>query len=639
MTTTDFPPESVPRRMAGLRTLLVWASSLLVLMVIASWIVPSARRSAGQRWDVVLVTFDTTRADRIGCYGDVRARTPALDALARDGIAYLSCYTPAPVTLPAHSSLMTGLTPLRHGIHDNGRNALAPDVETLAESLGRQGYATAAFVGAFVLDHQFGLDQGFDRYDDAMTSDHETGLFCYAERNAQLVTDAALAWLADDTSQPQFVWVHFFDPHAPYDAPGFDPTFSSLTSYDAEIHFADAQLKRLVDHIDARQDRPTLLVVAADHGEGLGDHGEVTHGLFVYNSTLHVPLLVRFPDRRHAATRVDTPVSLIDVAPSILDWLDLPALPDADGEPLPLGTPRTRVDEDERRGIYFENEFVANNYGWCPQVGAIWGDMKYIVSRRPELYDLAVDRWEENPLGAPVSEEASQFIRRFAELTGELEARGRFAPRPLSVSQEDLAKLKSLGYVGGSEPSSIVPRTADQSSPDAKDMVAVLERIQLATTAFERERYDEAGEALLEVIANDDPQNPRAVRLLAMLIERSPRLRPRIVAALHEIQQSNGDALDAYALAMLGVGLIDQQQYEAAVGVLAQVVAQEPQHAAAFCYLGDAYWELDQKEEATSNYQRAMNLVANSTDAPDWLERARNRRDQYRANAEGSPTD
>jgi arylsulfatase A-like enzyme len=598
------------------------ACCLLAAFSAAVWY--AARFYETKHWNVVIVTFDTTRADRIGYHGYDRARTPTLDALSRDGVAYLQCYTPAPVTLPAHCSLMTGLTPLRHGVHDNGLDALAADVETLAEVLGRHGYATAAFVGAFVLDHQFGLAQGFQHYDDDMSEGKEADQFCYAERNARLVTDAALQWLSQQRSRPACVWIHYFDPHSPYEAPGFDPTFSSLTAYDAEINFADSQLKRLIEFFD-KADRPTLFVVAADHGEGLGDHGEPTHGMFAYNSTLHVPLVVRFPHSDHAAARVDTPVSLVDVMPSVLNWLGLPANPDLDGRILPLRDNASHLARGGERGIYFENYFVSNNYGWSPLVGAIWNDLKFIQAPRPELYDLTNDPEERAQIDGEQSREIEKFQTRFEALLADLRARGSFAAQAVDLTTHDVTTLESLGYAGSRDEASAT-EPVGVTAPDPKDMVQVLAKLHSATIAMERGRRREAVDALTEVVG-DDPGNPRAVRMLAALIVETPEERPQILAALHETRRRARRAFDIDSLAVLGVGLFVDQRYEDSIEVLDEVVRRAPRHAAAYRYLGDAHRQLNHLAEAGRNYRQAILLAEQLEQTPDWLEHVRQQLD------------
>jgi arylsulfatase A-like enzyme len=517
---------------------------------------------------------------------------------------------------------MTGLTPLRHGVHDNGADSLAPEVETLAEILSRYGYATAAFVGAFVLDRQFGLAQGFQHYDDNMAGGKLADQFCYAERNAKLVTDAAFGWLSRRDDQPAFIWIHFFDPHNPYEAPGYDPTFSALTDYDAEINFADSQLKRIVDFFE-QQDRPTLFLVAADHGEGLGDHGEPTHGMLTYNTTLHVPLVVQFPNRRHKSTQINSPVSLVDIMPSVLKWVGLPLPSDVDGHCLPLNNEGSAVADETPRRIYFENYFVFNNYGWSPLVGVIWNDWKFIQAPRPELYNLTEDPDERIQLYEKERKKAEQLDSLSKSFIADLRARGVFAAKSIELQSNDLARLESLGYAGGLDTLGASPPAVPPDAPDPKDMVGVLAKIHSATIAMEQKRMSEAADLLIQVASQGDPGNPRAVKMLAVLFSEAAEKRREILTCLQQARQRGRPELDIFSLTMLGEGLFAEQQYDAAIEIFQEVIHRAPHHAISYRYLGDCRRELRQFDEAARNYQQSIDLATLQKEPPLWLDYAR----------------
>ena len=277
---------------------------------------------------VLLVSIDTLRADRVGAYGDAAARTPHMDAVAREGLLFEAAVSPVPLTLPAHATMLTGLLPPRHGVRGNGSFVLGPEPRTLAEALKKRGLATAAFVGAFPVARRFGLDRGFDVYDDAF--ERAPGLhFEFAERRADRVVDAAIAWLAG-VGGPVFVWVHLYDPHAPYDPP---EGFRGVDAYRGEVAYADAMLGRLFRAWDARPG-PSIVALTSDHGEAFGEHGEESHGLFVYDTTLHVPFVFVGPRECTPGTRVPTAVSLVDLTPTVLDMLGLPALKTTSGRSL-----------------------------------------------------------------------------------------------------------------------------------------------------------------------------------------------------------------------------------------------------------------------------------------------------------------
>jgi arylsulfatase A-like enzyme len=265
---------------------------------------PSVTAGAARGYDVILVTLDTVRQDRLGCYGYEYGSTPTFDALAERGVRFEQAVTAAPLTLPSHATMMTGVTPPRHGVHDNGIYRLDEDNETFAEVARAAGYQTAAFVGCFVLDARFGLNQGFDVYDfDVSERGLRPQMLDFNERSANEVTDAALAWLGErDPERPYFLWVHYFDAHLPYQSPLAGEARFAGRPYDAEIAFVDREVGRLLEAVDPER---SLVAVASDHGEALGDHGEPTHGLFLYESTVRVPMIVTGPfdpavvDRAH----------------------------------------------------------------------------------------------------------------------------------------------------------------------------------------------------------------------------------------------------------------------------------------------------------------------------------------------------
>jgi tetratricopeptide (TPR) repeat protein len=379
---------------------------------------------------------------------------------------------------------------------------------------------------------------------------------------------------------------------------------------------------------------PTLIIVAADHGEGLGDHGEPTHGIFTYNSTLHVPLVVRFPHQAGKGTRIHTAVSLVDVAPSVLEWLGLTLPPDCDGRPLPLADDESQIDDGNSKGIYFENHFVANNYGWSPLLGAIWDDEKFIQAPRPELYDLARDLGESEQLYEEQSEKAVRVKKRFESFVADLRAQGVYSAQSVELTAAEVTTLESLGYAGNREDSSAAATDDAAIDPDPKDMVDVLAKIHSATIAMERQRNAEAAELLIQIASRDDPANPRAVKMLSTLIAVEPTARPQIIDCLEQARRL-GHEIDVHSLLLLGVGLLAEQQYEAATEALLKVTRSAPNLAVAYRYLGDAYRELRQFKEAARNYQRAIQIAANSNDNPDWLKDVRKQLQSAEEHTEG----
>ncbi|MEA3409899.1 MAG: sulfatase, partial [Candidatus Eisenbacteria bacterium] len=374
------------------------AAAIIVVVLAAFWLVnrerPSAERvdepaearlselvetGEARGFNVLLVTLDTVRADRLGCYGYESAETPTLDALAAQGVRFDDAVTSVPVTLPSHATILTGLSPLNHGVRDNGRYRLAEEHVTLAEVLSSHGYDTAAFVGCFVVDARFGLDQGFDIYDFEVSAEgYHPEMLDFNERSATDVTDAAVRWLDEraisGASTPFFAWVHYFDPHQPYQSPLQRLPRFAIRPYDAEIAYVDAELGRLLGKLDDLGARDkTVIVVAGDHGEALGEHGEPTHGMLIYESTMRVPLIVSctalFDGAYYMADRV---VGLTDVRPTVEDLLGVTGSPPVDGESL------LRSGADEDRAIYVETEMPLSLAGWSPLRGLRTHNHKYI---------------------------------------------------------------------------------------------------------------------------------------------------------------------------------------------------------------------------------------------------------------------
>jgi arylsulfatase A-like enzyme/Flp pilus assembly protein TadD len=454
---------------------------------------PGALRGA----NVLLVTIDTLRQDRVGAYGNRYGLTPTLDRLAAGGVRYAQAFSPAPLTLPAHASILTGLLPRRHGIHSNARFRLDEHVPTLASVLKGAGYRTGAFVGAFVLDGRFGLNQGFDEYNDRLPRSDRAS-FHFAERRAAEVVAVAGDWIlsggsgpgtgslaspqppapSPQSSSPWFAWVHLFDPHAPYDAPAEYRT--GRASYDAEVAYTDAMLGQLLSRLGAAHalDR-TLIVLTADHGESLGDHGEMTHGLFAYDSTLAVPLILKAAAFSPAI--VQAPVSHTDVMPTILDLLGVVLPGPVDGQSL------VRVPAADRP-LYFEALDASLTRGWAPLRGIIQGGWKYIELPDAELYDLATDpgelhnRIDRDPHG--------DLLKRALRLASGPEAA---APR-VALETEAAARLRSLGYAAGSSPSKM------NAGDDPKRLVALNERFNSALTTFDEGRPHEALPAFLAIL-------------------------------------------------------------------------------------------------------------------------------------------
>jgi len=464
--------------------------------------------------DVVLVTFDTTRYDHFGCTGDPEAHTPTVDRLAAHGLVFEHAYASVGLTLPSHTTIMTGLEPIAHGVHENGRARVPDTVETLAERLHGAGWDTAAFVSAFVLDHRFGLDQGFDTYGD---DTHRRGGpldMTVPSRPAVEVTDAALSWVRQrPADRPFFLWVHYYDPHLPRRV---DPAFDALRDrYAAAIASADAQLGRLLDGVTALgRTRGTLVVFTADHGEGLEQHGERSHGILAYDSTLHVPLVLAGPGV--PAGRRDALARHVDVVPTILGLVGLRVPPELPGRNLV-----TASASDGAAG-YFECWGPHFDYGWATITGVRTLQWKYTAEPLPEeLYDVLRDPGETtNRIAAEPAVRVEMRDRLAA-------ARSRYATattaRAETLSLEERERLAALGYVE-------VPRTQEPDAQlDPRRLASLHDWVDDARWLATTGRYDEAIEAL-ETMAQSPSVRAFVLRSLAPVYAARGRLDDAVAA-------------------------------------------------------------------------------------------------------------
>lgn len=422
------------------------------------------------RPDVVLVTIDTLRADRVGAYGSLRGASPAIDALGASGVVVLDAVVQVPMTRPSHASLMTGLLPYQHGIRDNASPPLASTIPTLASSYRAAGYATAAFIGAFPVSRGSGLENGFETYDDPFVAetDATAATVDRNERPAREVIDAALAWLAKPDTRPRFIWVHLFEPHYPYEPlPPFDAKFRGAP-YDGEVATADRELKRLLDRYPPGPAR--LVVVTSDHGEGLGEHGEDEHHLFVYDSTLRVPLILAGADLPRGG-KVRGQFRSIDLMPTLLD-LTGAAIPKVTGASRAVNLRGGNVIPDNES--YAESLYGSIHFGYAP-VRALRGEgFKYIDTPRPELYRVASDPAEATDLSAARAPLAAAMQKRLRQMHGEGATRPSLAAPVSAAAQERLA---ALGYVAGGPASA---PSSGASGPDPKDRVVPYRRYSRA---------------------------------------------------------------------------------------------------------------------------------------------------------------
>jgi len=505
-------------------------------------------------WNLLVVTLDTTRADRLGVYGNTAIETPVVDGLAHEGVLFADAVTPVPATLPAHSSLMTGLYPPRHGVRANGTFRLEPAQLTLAEILEEHGYRNAAAVSAYVLDSSYGLDQGFETYLDDLSRGIQHAPQTFRERPAELANEAVSGWLAEHADEPFFLWMHYFDAHAPYLAPEPFRSRYRQDPYAGEIAYADHQLGRLLAELERHGVRErTLVVVTADHGEGLGEHGEFTHSLLLHDATLRVPLVLHAPGALPPGRVIERQASLVDVLPTVLDLLGIEAPAELDGHSF-LGELGPAP-----RPTYVETLATQTLHGWAPLFGVRREDWKYVLAPRPELYDLEVDPAELANLAPEHPELVEELQRELDELAGQDRAREGevVAGAPLDdVSREALA---ALGYV----------ITASQSeSPreamDPKDGVRYWERVQGAVAQRNAGKIEAAIETL-EAAVEEVPRDVFALQMLAGAYRIQGRSEEALEAnqAAEELEQSN-PAIPLFA-ASLHLDRLQLDEAEAAI--------------------------------------------------------------------------
>ena len=498
---------------------------------------PESEVPNGPRPDIVLVTLDTTRADRLGCYGYEKGDTPVLDTLCNSGRRYARAYSPIPLTIPSHAAMFTGIEPARLGIRDNGDGKLEDDQLTLAEILKSEGYQTAGAVTAFVTTRTWGFDQGFDVFFDTIERRQKDSIW-QAERRGGEALDELLEWAEErDPTIPSFSWLHLYDPHFPYAPPDAYWEDWKERPYDGELAYVDDLMERLTAEFDPAK---TLYVVVSDHGEGLGDHQELTHGLYVYDSTQHVPFFISGPGVKQEV--VSEPVGLADLLPTVLSILEIDPPAGIDGQVMP-GNPA--------RPIYMESWALMRRFGFSPHVAVVDGAHKLINTTRPELYNLTQDPGE-----VAMVDDASKIAELQAVLSSfkyERPGTDRAAQDPATAMQ-----LQALGYVDGSFVGDL-----DGELPDAKDYLEDILNSQKADHAVRDGNFERA-EALLRVLAERFPDALEFSNRLAAALSRQGKSAEASATLLAAAERAPDDPS---LMAALGVHYARSGQYAEASGL------------------------------------------------------------------------
>jgi arylsulfatase A-like enzyme/Tfp pilus assembly protein PilF len=552
--------------------------------------------------NVVLITLDTVRADHLSCNGSTSAKTPHLDALARGGVNFTRTRASVPLTLPSHASILTASYPPTHTVRDNGTFRLPDDRLTLAEVLAEHGHDTAAFVGSFVLDRRFGLAQGFDLYDDRTWSDVSMLENLEAERNAGAVYAAFERWL--DTrgeSRPFFAWIHFDDPHAPYDPPEPFRSRCAEDPYAGEIAYADDIIGRLVGDLESRGfGRGTVVAVVGDHGEGLGEHAEGTHSLLIYNSTLHVPMLIHAPGLVPAGKVVNGLTRTIDLAPTLLDLLGISA-DLGEGESL-----RRLIDigEGEEGGassagdpVYSESLYPRLHLGWSELRALESGVYKLIQAPEPELYDIVTDPGERRNLADRQPQIVADLQQRLAELT-----EGDSVAEVGSLDPEAIAKLRTLGYLSSSAPAPAA--TEEGSAIDPKSKMADWGRIQRGIFEFSSGDYGAAASIFEEVSATNSD-----VLLVYDYLGSSHMGLEQWSQAERVYREALAKGLESASF-HLDLGLIHEQRGEVvpAMRELRAALALDSGNVTARFHLGNLLRRAGRTEQAAGQYRQAIEI-------------------------------
>lgn len=586
-------------RTSGRRKYLIIVSGI-ILILLAVWYF-LVLNGSGYRVEnissanILLITLDTTRADHLGCYGYKEARTPNIDRLAREGIRFERAYCPAPLTLPSHATILTGLEPFRHQVRNNG-HYLPAGIRTMTEALKERGYRTAAFVSSFSVDSRFGLDRGFEVYDDTFQADLPFKTM-NTERRAADTFSRFARWLENNYRQKFFCWVHYYDPHLPYDPPApFNQEFSDRP-YDGEIAYMDVYVGKILDALEEKglADK-TIIIVAGDHGEGLGERVELGHGIFLYEETVRVPLIFW---GKKIFTRPDVfeaRVRLTDIAPTILSWVGA-------GEEASRLQGRSlegyflRKEKKDREAV-IETFYPRENFGWSELIGIVSGRWKLIQSPRPELFDLRADPEERKNIFSTRQELAAELKQKLENI---LLGSSSFTPGGATRS-EDLERLRSLGYL------SLAPARGQSSYPDPKEKIELLKLIQEAQAYEYQEKYDQAEQAYLKIL-EETPDSPASYVNLAL----ARAMQKKMDEAIAILKQGLDRLPDSEILLVrLGHTYAVSGKFLLALKAMESVLQLNPRNVDALTVSAGILDAAGRKEEAWGLYRRALKVEPES---------------------------
>ena len=575
---------------------------LATLWIAGLLLVPTLWATAKSQPNVVIITIDTLRADHLGCYGYKQIRTPNIDALAAESARFERAYTPVPVTLPAHTAIFTGTYPTLSGMHDFSGNKLNATQPTLASVLKEQGYVTGAVVGSAVLDSRFGLNRGFDFYYDHFDfSRLQESNLEEMERPGNVVADVTLDWLSKNHAVKFFLWMHLYDPHYPYRPPApFSEQYRDRP-YDGEIAFADEQVGRLIAYLKANDlYRNTLIVLTGDHGESLGEHGEKTHGFFIYNATLHVPVIVHLPGTTVARAVPDL-ANLADLMPTVLRALKLEVPAQVQGRSLLPLLATTPVDAGKSEDLYAETFLPRLHFNWSELRAVETEKYHFIEAPKPELYDLTADPGETRNLYADKKAVSGELQARLSGMVRQYSADHELAEKT-GLDPALMERLKSLGYAGFSGGSSST--ATDKSLPDPKDRIQVYELISDAIAESQHGEY-QASTDKLNAALKTEPTSVPVHYLLGLNYYRLHEF-TKAVEEFQRVLQLSPD----YELATFQLGLAYARtgDFDRAIEMLKRALELDGTNFSAAYNLGAAYLKKQKIPEAAAAFRQSITI-------------------------------
>lgn len=589
--------------------------AVLAAIIATGWLVVQHIFFKSDIRHVVLISIDTCRADHLGCYGYSRKTTPNIDAIAEEGILFENCISPVPLTLPAHTSIMTGKIPPSHGVHDNGY-VVDNNNLMLAELLKDNGFITGAVIGAFVMDSQFGLNQGFDYYNDDFLESRQISSFAYIERNAEEVTSFATSWLKENKKKKSFLFIHYFDPHGNYDPPDtYKDKFDN--PYDGEIAYTDKCIGDVVSTLKKLGIYDSsLLIITADHGESLGEHRENTHGYFIYKSTVHVPLIIKYPGAPKNK-RINNTVGLIDIFPTICNRLDIPVPKNIEGIDLENYYQKFQLPNEDR--LIYSESLLPTKWQISPLFGLTDNNWKYIQAPKPELYDLRKDPYEKENLINKQAEHAQSMKKRL-EQTFKDSRKIKIEKSIKKLNTETRKRLESLGYIDGKQVDDDF--VFDKYNRDPKDLISLYLSYDNIRVYIEKALYQKAENichqmlkqwpdiihtyyflARIEALKKN---HKAAIQHMTLFLEQ----KEKELAESSELTRIKPEIFKSYNL--IGLAFSKIGEYDKAIEYLNKALVYKPDMSEAVYNLGNVYLNMEKFEKAASYYKQALKLDPDS---------------------------